>query len=356
MTPRPDRAVLDAAGWNLLMPMHVVVDGDGRVRQAGPTLQRVAGEHPLVGCMLFDRFVCRRPRGIMDMDALRAHAGRALVLHARGPRRTQFKGVAVPVGADGADGADGALLINLSFGIALVDAIRDHDLKAGDFAATDLAVEMLYVLEAKATILEEWRKLNGRLHSARLAAEQQAFTDTLTGLGNRRAMDHVLARLVSDGQAFGLIHLDLDFFKEVNDTLGHAAGDHVLQVAARAMADVTRAEDTLVRAGGDEFLLILPGQVDGARLRDLAERLIAHLQRPIPFDGEVCRVSGSAGIAVSHGGDMTVSRLLAHADAALYAAKDAGRGCAKLHGDLPRHQPLPPITPQAEIGSAPGAA
>lgn len=333
-----------------MMPMHVLVAADGRVRQAGPTLDRVTGDRPLAGCALFERFAFRRPRGIADMDALRMHVGRALVLHGRGPRRTQFKGVAVPAGDDG------ALMINLSFGIALVDAIRDHDLKAGDFAATDLAVEMLYVLEAKATILEEWRKLNGRLHAARVAAEQQAFTDTLTGLGNRRAMDHVLARLVADGQPFGLIHLDLDFFKEVNDTLGHAAGDHVLQVAAHAMKDVTRAEDTLVRAGGDEFLLILPGQVDRARLRDLAERLIARLQRPIPFDGQVCRVSGSAGIAVSHGGDMTVSLILARADAALYAAKDAGRGCAMVHGDLPTPAPRPGDTPQAEIGSAPGAA
>lgn len=351
VTGRAVRAGPDAAGWDLLMPMHLVLDPDGRVRHAGPTLRRVTGSPPLVGCDAFDRFAFRRPRGITDIDALRANAGRALALQARGPCRTQFRGVAVPVGGD-----SGALLINLSFGIALVDAIRDHDLKAGDFAATDLAIEMLYVLEAKATILDEWRKLNGRLHSARLAAEQQAYTDTLTGLGNRRAMDHVLGQLLADGQPFGLIHLDLDFFKQVNDTLGHAAGDHVLQVAARAMADVTRAEDTLVRAGGDEFLLILPRQVDGARLRDLAERLIARLQHPIPFEGQVCRVSGSAGIAVSHGGDMTATTILARADAALYAAKDAGRGRAVLHGDL--RQPLAQAggVHPAGVGPATGAA
>ncbi len=337
-------------GWDILMPLHMVVAADGRVRAAGPTLRRVAGDAPLVGCALFDRFAIRRPRGIADMAALRAHAGRALVLDQRDPRPTPFRGVAVPVGEDG------ALLVNLSFGIALVDAIRDHDLKAGDFAATDLAVEMLYVLEAKATILDEWRKLNGRLHSARLAAERQAFTDTLTGLGNRRAMDHVLSQLVADGQPFGLIHLDLDFFKEVNDTLGHAAGDHVLRVAARAMADVTRAEDTLVRAGGDEFLLILPRQVDGARLRDLAERLIARLQRPIPFDGQVCRVSGSAGIAVSHGGDMTVDTILARADAALYAAKGAGRGRAEVHGAAPGTTAHVAGARPADAGPATGAA
>ncbi len=320
------------AGLDLLMPMHLHVAADGRVVHAGPTLQRIAGDRPIAGCALFDLVEFRRPRGVADMDSLRRCAGRALVLHWRGPCRTQFKGVAVPAAGQG--DSDGGLLVNLSFGIALVDAIRDHDLKAGDFAPTDLAVEMLYVLEAKATILDEWRKLNGRLHSARIAAEQQAYTDTLTGLGNRRAMDHVLGGLVADGQAFGLVHLDLDFFKAVNDTLGHAAGDHVLRVAAQAMADVTRAEDTLVRAGGDEFLLILPGQVDGTRLRELSERLIARLEQPIPFEGETCRISGSAGIAVSHGGDMTVPVILARADEALYAAKAAGRGRAVEYGAL----------------------
>jgi len=317
------------AGWDVLMPMHLRVAGDGRIAHAGPTLRRIAGDGAVAGLPLFDRLRVRRPRGIAGMDDLRRAAGQPLTLDWPGACRTPFKGVAVP------DGPGGGLLINLSFGIGLVDAIRDHDLKAGDFATTDLAVEMLYVLEAKATILDEWRKLNGRLHSARLAAEQQAFTDTLTGIGNRRAMDHVLAQLVTDGQAFGLIQLDLDYFKAVNDTLGHAAGDHVLQVAARAMVDVTRAEDTLVRAGGDEFLLILPGQVDGPRLRELAERLIARLQRPIPFEGHLCRISGSAGIAVSHGRDMTVPAILARVDAALYAAKDAGRGRAVLFADLP---------------------
>lgn len=318
-----------AAGFDVLMPMHLRVAADGCVVHAGPTVQRIAGDRPLVGAALFDLVTFRRPRGIADMDGLRRCAGRALGLQWRGPCQTQFKGVAVPA----EEGSDGALVLNLSFGIALVDAIRDHDLKAGDFAPTDLAVEMLYVLEAKATILDEWRKLNGRLHSARVAAERQAFTDTLTGLGNRRAMDHVLGRLVADGQAFGLVHLDLDFFKAVNDTLGHAAGDHVLKVAAQAMSDVTRAEDTLVRAGGDEFLLILPGQVDGGRLRELSERLIARLEQPIPFADQTCRISGSAGIAVSHGGDMTVPLILARADEALYAAKAAGRGRAMVYSD-----------------------
>jgi diguanylate cyclase (GGDEF)-like protein len=163
-------------------------------------------------------------------------------------------------------------------------------------------------------------------------------------------MDHVLARLVADGQPFGLVHLDLDYFKAVNDTLGHAAGDHVLRVAAQAMSEATRAEDTLVRAGGDEFLLILPGQVDRARLREMSERLIARLKQPIPFAGQTCRISGSAGITVSHGGDVTVATLLAQADRALYSAKAAGRGRAEVHGTAPAPHPVP----AAQVCVAPG--
>ena len=106
----------------------------------------------------------------------------------------------------------------------------------------------------------------------------------------------------------------------------------------------------------DEFLMILPGQVDGGRLRDLAERLIVRLQRPIPFNGQVCRVSGSAGIAVSHGGDMTVSTILARADAALYAAKDAGRGCAMIHGALPCPRGPTAVPPEADAGTSTGRA
>jgi diguanylate cyclase (GGDEF)-like protein len=305
------------------MPMHLQLDARGRVRHAGPTMRLLGSGGGLLGRDFFTLFRLRRPHGISDMAGLMHHAGARLQVRFRDPPHTQFKGVAVPAG-------DGAL-VNLSFGISIVEAIRTHDLKSRDFAPTDLTVEMLYLLEAKETILEEWRRLNSRLQSARVAAEEQAFTDTLTGLRNRRAMDHVLDRLVRDGHPFGLVHLDLDFFKQVNDTYGHAAGDHVLQVAARAMVDVTRSEDTLVRAGGDEFVLILPGLVDARRLEDLACRLIERLEEPISFEGHQCRISGSAGIAVSHGGGVQpVAVLLDQADRALYASKKEGRGRATV--------------------------
>lgn len=326
-----ESAPLTSEARDALMPMHLLVRRCGTITHVGPTLARLSTDRSLVGQGMYDVFDIRRPRGFGTPAALLARPGQRLQLQFRAPPSTQFKGVAVPLGK--------GVLVNLSFGISIVEAIRQHKLKSGDFAPTDLAVEMLYLIEAKATILEEWRRLNTRLQSARIAAEEQAFTDTLTGLKNRRAMDHVMDRLVADGQPFGLVHLDLDFFKQVNDTLGHAAGDHVLQAAAREMVNVTREMDTLVRAGGDEFILILPGLVDRRHLLELSNRLIARLQEPIPFGEQMCRISGSAGITVSHGGGaLSVPEILEQADRALYASKNAGRGKATFYSEQ-----LPPL-------------
>lgn len=311
---------------DVLMPMHLLVDQTGLIRHLGPTLARVGEVSKALGRSFFEVFEIRRPHGIGDFPGLLGQAGTRLRLTCRGDNTLHFKGVAVPT--------ESGVVLNMSFGVSLVDAIRRHDLRSRDFAPTDLTIEMLYLLEAKTTILGEWRRLNTRLQSARAAAEHQAFTDTLTGLGNRRALDHVLEQLVADGVPFGLVNLDLDHFKRVNDTYGHAAGDHVLKTAARAMIDATRAQDTLARAGGDEFVLVLPDLIDLAALKDLTTRLIARLEVPIAYEGHTCRISGSAGITVSEGGGARpLEKLLEQADLALYASKNGGRGRATIFCD-----------------------
>lgn len=308
-----------------LMPMHLRLSETGFIVNTGPTLAKLRRDQSLVGQHLFDVFRLRRPIGATALSALQEHQYRRLQLQFVEPPETMFNGMLVT------DAATGHMLLNLSFGTSLLDAIQDYDLHLPDFAPTDPSIEMLYLMEAKAIVLDEWRRLNLRLQSAKIAAEEQAFTDTLTGLKNRRALDHVLDRLVAAGEAFGLIHLDLDFFKQVNDTLGHAAGDHVLQVASDVMVRTTRAQDTLARAGGDEFVIVLPGTVEHEHLLTLAERLIAQLEVPIPYGNDVCRISGSAGITVSHGGNQNVADLLEEADQALYTSKQQGRGRATLY-------------------------
>lgn len=307
-----------------LCPMHLTLDRTGHITHAGPTLAKLRPETRLPGRRFLDVFELRRPRAIASMQDLVAQAGTKLHLRFRDVPRTDLKGVLVIPG----DEQDGAV-VNLSFGISVVDAVRDYALTSADFAATDLTIEMLYLVEAKSAAMEASRKLNLRLQGAKIAAEEQAFTDTLTGLKNRRAMDHVLARALETRERFALMHLDLDYFKAVNDTMGHAAGDHVLQQVARVMVEETRSDDTIARVGGDEFMLLLTGKLTRQVLERISERLIARLEEPIPFGAQTCRISASIGVVLSTAYDEMpdAARLQDDADIALYASKHKGRAC-----------------------------
>lgn len=309
-----------------LCPMYVLLDKAGQILRLGPTLQKLRPEPATAGGRFLDLFELTRPRGVDTMTGLLAAAGGKLHLRFRDPPQTALKGVIVPLPDRG------GAIVNLSFGISVLDAVRDYALTSADFSATDLAIELLYLVEAKSAAMQASRNLNLRLQGAMIAAEEQAFTDTLTGLKNRRAMDHVLGRLTGAGVPFALMHLDLDRFKAVNDTLGHAAGDHVLQQAARCMLAEIRADDTVARVGGDEFVLVFQRLGDRPRLDAIAARLIARMERPMPFNGRSCRISASIGIVLSSDiGPPEAAALLHAADLALYAAKRAGRGCARFY-------------------------
>lgn len=298
-------------------PMHVVLDRTGHIVQAGPTLHKIGGDN-LDGKRFLELFEIYRPRSVLGMSDLLNSQGRKLHLRLRSGIRTPLKGV---LSGDGRGGA----VINLSFGIAVIDAVRDYGLTSTDFAPTDLAVEMLYLVEAKSAAMDASLNLNTRLQGAMVAAEKRAFTDTLTGLHNRRAVDQVLDRLCRSGQPFSIMHIDLDFFKQVNDTMGHAAGDHVLKVVSRSMADTSRKDDTTARVGGDEFVIIYNTLVNRDRLSDLAGHLISRIEHPIPFEDRECNVSASIGIFCSEGGEQDPAKVMEQADIALYAAKHAGR-------------------------------
>lgn len=314
--------------FDVLCPMHVIVDRSGHILHAGPTLQKLRPDEPLAGLRFLELFELRRPRAVGSMDELLASSRLKLHLRFRDGITTGLKGVLMPL-PSGPDGAPAGAVVNLSFGISILDAVRDYDLSAGDFPATDLAIEMLYLVEAKSAAMAASRKLNLQLQSAKIAAEEQAFTDTLTGLKNRRAMDHVLGRMIAGGRPFSLMHLDLDFFKAVNDTMGHAAGDLVLAHVAQVMVDHTRSVDTVARVGGDEFVILLDGLTDRKRLDDVARRLIKGLEKPIPVGAaSKARVSASAGTVLSLEYDRPdAAQMLADADLALYASKRMGRAC-----------------------------
>ncbi|WP_425091910.1 diguanylate cyclase domain-containing protein [Tropicimonas sp. S265A] len=313
---------LSARTLDALMPMHLWVGPSGHLLHAGRTLKKVLGAENVDGKLLFDVLQFKRPRKLKSLDqVLRLNTTRVQAT-LKDIDGVSLRGVVVAL-----PGGAGAF-INLSFGISVHDAVRRFKLDISDFAAADLAVEMLYLIEANAAVMAESQSLNLKLQASKRDAEQRALTDTLTGLNNRRAMDVALEQMVAQPgpQGFGLMHVDLDYFKSVNDTLGHAAGDHVLLRVADVLQSETRSQDVVCRVGGDEFVLLLRDCNDKALLARIAERIIARLEEPIMFEGQVARISASIGITLSSFYDAPEGdKILSDADEATYASKHGGR-------------------------------
>lgn len=321
----PESFNLSTKAIDQLMPMHLIVDHQGRIRHAGPTLVKMRGAETLLNRSFLKLFELHCPGGETLLKGLPCPCKGRMHLNFRQPPCTALKGQAIAL-----DGGACAM-VNLSFGISVVEAAAVYGLTMGDFALTDPTVEMLYLVEAKSAVMEEFRKLNQRLQGARMVAEEQALTDALTGLKNRRAMEQELARLIGERRPFGLMHLDLDYFKTVNDRLGHAAGDRMLQHAARILLTETRDRDTVARVGGDEFVLIFDGLVEMGLLDRSARRIIERLEEPVACDDGTCRISASIGAALSTQYALPdPANMLRDADRALYRAKRAGRGRASF--------------------------
>jgi diguanylate cyclase (GGDEF)-like protein len=164
----------------------------------------------------------------------------------------------------------------------------------------------------------------GTLRSMTIQRHRQSMTDELTGLGNRRYLLHVFDAYMGESvpidQAMAVLFVDLDGFKEVNDSFGHAAGDHVLRQIGPRLAGSLRRTDVLVRLGGDEFAVLLPG-ADSSHAMVVAERLTSGLREPFTLDMLPINISASIGISVAPTDATDLAELLRCADAAMYRAK-----------------------------------
>jgi diguanylate cyclase (GGDEF)-like protein/PAS domain S-box-containing protein len=169
-------------------------------------------------------------------------------------------------------------------------------------------------------------------HRMEAALEHRALHDPLTDLANRSLFFDRLRQAINaarrDDKLLALVMLDLDGFKAINDTRGHAAGDTVLQIMAGRLNDGLRATDTAARIGGDEFAWILPRVTSRRSAEAIVRKRLAGAQQPITIDGETIEVGVSAGVALYPEDGRNVDALMRNADAAMYSSKRKRHGAA----------------------------
>jgi diguanylate cyclase (GGDEF)-like protein len=186
-------------------------------------------------------------------------------------------------------------------------------------AVIDNSRAYLQIIERNRQLIEEGRRLAE-------VASRDALTGALNHGGIVRAAERALAEAAETHKPVGFIMVDIDYFKQINDSFGHGAGDTALKEFTRRLAGVIRQTDQLGRYGGEEFLIILGGAVTSESLMRTAERLRqAIVTAPFQLGGEARTVSASFGAALSNGVYESVQDLVAAADRALYAAKNGGR-------------------------------
>ncbi|MFG1604108.1 EAL domain-containing protein [Actinoplanes sp. NPDC049265] len=206
-----------------------------------------------------------------------------------------------------------------------------QDFRAQDRRRTEVTVELqcrdLRADQSVAGLVITMRDVTDRRRLER-ELTHQAYHDSLTGLANRTLftdrLEHALARGARDGSVVGVLFIDLDDFKIVNDTLGHATGDQLLQAVADRIAGALRADDTAARLGGDEFAALVENVQDPGAVEETATRILAALAEPILIDGGALQANASVGITTTPEAD-TAAELLRQADLALYVAKGAGK-------------------------------
>lgn len=170
---------------------------------------------------------------------------------------------------------------------------------------------------------------NVELETAKEQIEHVALHDHLTGLPNRYYLDRILTARAeecrADGAVLAILHIDLDRFKQINDTLGHRAGDKMLQHVAAILRESLSSGDFVARIGGDEFVIVCKRRTFSRKISSLATHIIRELRKPVRYDNHDVRFGASIGVSFDSGAHLDAKQLLLNADIALYRAKDSGR-------------------------------
>lgn len=210
--------------------------------------------------------------------------------------------------------------------------VRGHDGTA--IAGWAKAIAIRHENDAIAHYLVFWSDVS-ELKAREAEISARLRNDPLTGLPDRGViedrLDHAMLRMRRTGHRIGILFIDLDRFKHVNDHYGHAAGDSVIKGVASRLAGAVRAADTVGRLGGDEFLVILESVSDHDAARIVAEQLVETISEPLLIGGSDTHLSASIGIAIAPDHAIHPQALLAAADNAMYAAKKAGGGCVRVY-------------------------
>jgi diguanylate cyclase (GGDEF)-like protein/PAS domain S-box-containing protein len=194
--------------------------------------------------------------------------------------------------------------------------------------SADQAAEILCISRN----IDERKRMEDKLHL-------EARTDRLTGLPNRlmleERLDLAMSRCCRDESLLAVLLIDLDRFKNINDTLGHRRGDELLASVAKRFANCARSQDTLARWGGDEFVVILPGIQSAEIVRDIADRYRDALKEPFQHQGGMLHVTASIGVSITSDTSADSETLLASADVAMYRAKArGGNSCVSYASEM----------------------
>jgi len=343
----------------LLVDDNVAIHGDFRkvlgYDEAGESQAALA----LLEADLFGDAKSNASRPNFDIDsAYQGQEAVAMVRQAlldRRPYAMAFVDMRMPPGWDGLETIEHLWAVDPDVQIVICSAHTDYDwsevvdrLKHPDkLLVLRKPAEPIEVLQCATALTRKWQ--NERLVREQMDRLEQVITqrtrgleaanrqlrhlathDALTGLPNRVLLEDRLTQVVAhadgDGRSFALMVCDLDRFKTVNDSLGHHAGDELLQEVARRLTALMRPVDTVARLGGDEFVLLVTSIHDVEDAKRIAAKAIEALQAPVRIAGLDVHTSPSIGIAFYPTDGTTIETLTAHADAAMYCAKQRGRG------------------------------